>query len=394
MQPTTKFFKLFLFFFINISFSIYSQQLNPVKSSLSPAGSFDNIFDNMGNRYSLNDIVVSNQSTTNSNNSVVLSCGTSSIFELYFEPGCGMTSLTDQIEIDRRTVLCQVFQDISNFINTPLTNAGNTQKVKIWVRNINNLPNVPSSALGLATSFYVLPISTTYNNIVQGGIVDNEIWKTIHTGKDSYINVTAPLNTNSQSAISAGSFYHGMVALNFNSNSGTPIINWHTTPLSSLAPINKYDLYSVVLHEVLHALGFNSLINQYGNSLLEPGYKYYTRYDSFLKNNATNQYLIVNSSIPNTSSMYNYFFNPNTASITTDVLHPNCSNSPTFENTGGSINSTVNCSDALKFVGSNFTVPIYTPTCFERGSSFSHFEDMLYPSCTIPTPYGMIIILL
>ncbi len=37
------------------------------------------------------------------------------------------------------------------------------------------------------------------------------------------------------------------------------------------------------------------------------------------------------------------------------------------------------------YVGSS-TVPVYTPTCFEQGSSLSHFEDLLYPTCA--SPYG------
>ncbi len=45
--------------------------------------------------------------------------------------------------------------------------------------------------------------------------------------------------------------------------------------------------------------------------------------------------------------------------------------------------NTTSCANAIKYVGSS-TVPVYTPICFEQGSSLSHFEDMLFPSCANP----------
>ena len=59
-------------------------------------------------------------------------------YRLYFEQGCGFqTGATNAAE--RRDVLCKVFTDISNFIVSPLVADGNlnTEKVNIWIRNIN-----------------------------------------------------------------------------------------------------------------------------------------------------------------------------------------------------------------------------------------------------------------
>uniref|UniRef100_UPI0037524921 T9SS type A sorting domain-containing protein n=1 Tax=Flavobacterium sp. TaxID=239 RepID=UPI0037524921 len=245
----------------------------------------------------------------------------------------------------------KVFEDISNFITSPLSTTGN--KVNIWVRNIANL-SVPSGTLGLASSFYI-PYANSTNTI--GGILDGEIWKTIHTGVDSYTNISSATNT----------FYHGQVAFNFND----PSINWNTN-LSINSPTNLYDLYTVILHEVFHSLGFNSFINQNGTSI-DPS-PYYSRYDTFLRTKNNIPLLTIGS-----CSMYDVSFN---SSVSPTLLRPGC----TLPNniSAGVLNSTV-CNNAIKYVGSS-TVPVYTPTCFEQGSSLSHFEDLLYPTCA--SPYG------
>lgn len=352
-------------------FVVTTKAQTPYNQYLTPNGVLENVFDQNGNRYQLRDLIVSNQIDLASNKSVLVSCSSTSIFNLYFEPGCGMTSTTNLTEINRRTVLCQVFQDISNFINTPLTTTN--KKVNIWVRNINNITGVNMNAtLGLASGFYLLPPSNLNSASVQGGIADNELWKTIHTGQDSYTNVAPPLIINSPNNNDSGAYYHGMVALNFNTTaSNVPLFNWYTTPLTAVALVGSNDLYSVILHEVTHALGFGSLIDQNGNSRFEPNFKFYSRYDKFLKNNANTQFLLPNT--VGTSSMYNTTFNSNTAAITPAVIRPSCATSG-FINTGNPVDMTT-CTSALRFVSSTLNVPVYTPICYERGSSLSHFED-------------------
>ncbi|MFN7332196.1 MAG: hypothetical protein ACK5SB_04310, partial [Flavobacterium sp.] len=202
--------------------------------------------------------------------------------------------------------------------------------------------------LGLASSYY-LP---TPNG---GGILDGEIWKTIHLGVDSYTNVLNGTNL----------FYHGRVAFNFND----PSINWNTN-LSINSPSNLYDLYTVILHEVVHSLGFGSFINQNGASI-DPS-PYYSRYDTFLRTNNNIPLLTIGS-----CSMYDVSFN---SAVSPTVLRPGCTLPNNLSN--GVLNTTI-CNNAIKYVGSS-TVPVYTPTCFEQGSSLSHFEDMLFPSCANP----------
>ncbi|WP_405574717.1 T9SS type A sorting domain-containing protein [Winogradskyella sp. Asnod2-B02-A] len=342
----------FLFVFFTISIS--AQRI------LISAEDKINIFDGYGNSYKTSDVIIDiNRGKSNSKSSFA-TCS-SGYFTLHFTVGSGMELEFDPIHIQRRSVVCQVFNDLSNMINSPLTTSGNT--VNIWVRDITEVIGYNSNMLGVASSFYSLPTSP---NIIQGGIADNEIWKTINSGVDSYTNVISPLLASDSSA----SFYHGMVAVNFKD-----ITNWHTD-LSTNAPVSYQDLYTLVLHEVTHALGFSSLIDQDGISKFGADYNYYNRYDTLLKD--SNGTPLITSS--GCSSMYDYTFTANT-----DVLHPSCTSSPPVNNSGNILDST-NCSTAITF-GSN-NIPVYNPDCYESGSSLSHFEDQCYVDTNTGSPYG------
>lgn len=360
--------KIFYGCLLLLGLSAFSQTSpDPIVSDLSPNGVLDNIFDQYGNAYKLSDLITgkeirdSNGSLLRATNPTPMTCG---YFNLYFEDGCGFTS-SDPNYLNRRAVICQVFTDLSNFINSPLTNPGNNTKINIWVRNINNIltgSGASNGVLGLASSFYSMPYNTTAGF---GGVVDNEIWKTIHTGVDSYTNVVSPLVSTGISSGSSGIFYHGMVAFNF-TDTTTPI-NWNTSLTATSFP-NLYDLYTVALHELTHALGFASLINANGASKFAAGYNYYSRYDRFLKNNGNTQFLLTNTGA--CSTMYNYGFN---SELTSAVLHPTYT-SPNY------------CSNAIKYISLTTNVPVYTPSTFEPPSSLSHFEDALFPTCA--SPYG------
>jgi len=365
---------LFCFLLIMLVTVGYSQ--NPQNKHITPNGVLDAIFDKQGNKYTFNDILINTDNNQSYNRVALLGCSTNSIFNLYFETGCGLDNIASQIDNDRRAVICQVFEDLSAFITT--TNSAlqptSTTKVNIWVRNINNIPNANNSVLGVASGFYNMPS----NNSI-GGITDNEIWKTIHAGVDSYANVVAPLVSNGGSSNANGIFYHGYMAYNFNptnTTTGFTAYNWNLDT-SNPATSTQIDLYSIVLHEMLHALGFNSLVNANGTSQFGSNYKYFSRYDQFLKNNSNVALLTTSSS----SLLYNQSFN---SLLNTNILRPGCS-IPGNINSGNSIDTTL-CNDALKFVGSNGIVPVYTPTCFENGSSLSHFEDEIYPTCSSHYP--------
>lgn len=331
--------KIFTFLFVLFSLIVNAQQ----NQEMSPNGIFDDVFDRFGSKYSLEDIRIDTRTDSNGVQKSVLLC-TGGYFDLYFEAGCGMDG-SSATEIARRNVLCQVFSDLSNFI----TPANPSVRVNIWVRNIANIVSNPSTSgvLGLASGFYTVPSSApTFS-----GIVDNEIWKTINSGTNSYTNVTSPLN--SLGGPNA-SFYHGIVAFNFSN----PSINWHTN-LSLTTSTGLYDMYTIALHEATHALGFASLIDASGVSKLGAGNQYYSRYDLFLRT-STNQPLITNSG---TCSLYNFGFNP---SLNSNVMTP----------------SPFNCATHIQFAGT-VNQAAYSPSTFAPPSSLSHLEDM----CHTPTAF-------
>ena len=343
--------KLLLLLILIDSFSLLSQD----SIQISPNGYFDKIFTRYGDSLHLKDIFIDERFKETNSPKAMLLC-TSGYFDLYFEVGSGMEG-SSPVEIARRNVLCQVFTDISQFIQTPNPNV----KVNILVKNINPLlpgynsttnpsPAAFNSTLGFATGYYVLPSG----NQTISGIVDNEIWKTINSGIDSYTNVASPLVINNGSN-QGSNLYHGMVAFNFNNSS----VNFNLN-LSITNPAGMYDLYSVVLHEVTHALGFASLINVNGNSKFGPNYKYYSRYDSFLKTQS-NQALITNSG---NCSMYNYTFNP---ALNSSILSP----------------TPFSCATNVKFSGTVNQIA-HTPSAFTNASSLSHLEDI----CHQPNPYS------
>lgn len=331
---------------ILFSFSLFVLNAQQDSNNVSPNGMFDKVFDRYGKQHQLSDLQVGS-TPKNSQLAPALLCS-SGYFDLYFEQGSGMEG-SSSAEVLRRNVICQVFSDLSQFIVPVDQNV----RVNILVRNINQelpgydpltnpLPAAVSNVLGFASGFYVVPSNApTYK-----GIIDNEIWKTINSGVDSYTGVASPLIS---TVPNGAMFYHGMVGFNFD-NSGNV---WHTL-LSQPPSSGNFDLYSVALHEITHALGFASLIDANGDSQFNTGYEYYSRYDLFLKT-AGNQSLITNTGA---CSLYNYSFNP--------LLNPTVMTPSPFD-----------CATHIKFAGS-VNKSVYSPSTFQPHSSLSHLEDICH----------------
>lgn len=322
------------------------------KAFYSPDLIFDSIYDSDGKKYYLDTLKINTTRLYPDGNTVQALCTfTNSYFNVYFEPGCGM-ELNNPTHNTRRNTICQLFQDISNFIS----NAGGVNnKVNVWVRDpnfvINNAGSNPSP--GKALSFYSYPYAPS-----KSGIVDNLIWQTIVSGQDAYKGITSPL-------ITSTTFYHAIIAFNYANTS----INWHDDLATVPTSTTSFDLYNVGLHEITHALGFETGINFNGASKITTGSNYYTRFDRFLKTQS-NVALI---SSTGGCSMYNYSFN-----TTTTAINPNISSCGGNPPSTGYSNST-NCSTAIWFASPTQTVPVYTPDCYEDGASLAHFEDMCYP---------------
>ncbi|RAR75725.1 T9SS type A sorting domain-containing protein [Flavobacterium aciduliphilum] len=337
----------------------------------SPQGVFDKVYNSDGTSIDIKNILAGKTYTVNSAPSTSVLLCTSGIFELYFETGCGMEITTNALHNQRRAILCQAFQDVSDFINTPLKNTGNTTKVKIWIRNQANA-GLTSSEKARGVSFHALPFPSGTASGNKGGISDGEVWRTIHTGKDSYTNVVFPvMNTENPQGI-----YHGYLTFNFTTPS---IWNYAYSKYNAGTgfPVGNYDFYTQSVHEIMHLLGVTSLLNENGGSFISflPGTSgsmvspYYSRFDKFLKAYPTTLVPAIANVVATGGQMYGYQIQ------ISSPLTPGCLSSPPVAIT---LNTDyANCSTSLQYIGGT-TLPLYTPKCFEKYFSFSHFEDSCF----------------
>ena len=270
------------------------------------------VFDRFGNPSSIQDITKSEEELQK-----ITSCQ-AGFFNMTFEDDGTGIGFDDPVEGPaRRNVLCQVFTDLSELI-APAVNPcdGTLPVVEIQVKP--SITDTTTGVLGAASPYY-----RTCGN---SGIIHSEVFKTINGGVNSLINI--------------GGTFHGYIIINF---SGT--FNWHLD-LDTLPPGNKYDLYSLIIHEAIHSLGFASLINFDGTSKLtgtSPGF--YSKYDTWLRINGGN--FLIN----NFDSCYNVGFNADSSDIISGC--PNI------------IFDGINA-------GQQF---VYAPPVYSIGSSLSHFDD-------------------
>lgn len=361
-----------------ISVAALAQKATVEPLYVSPGALLDNVFDHLGNRYTLGQISINDnvrkaaqspnatgsrqrpaEGDTRAFSATHLASCSPGYFRLYLEDGCGMENASDPAHAARLAVVCQVLTDISAFIESPCSVTG--QKVNIWVQ----APGSGSGFLGVAAPFFSMPYAPSLS-----GITDNMIWITLNSGADAWTNVTSPVYLST----SAGSFYHGSMSFQFNGS-----VAWHTD-LATPPPAGKYDLYTTVLHEMMHALGFHTLINYNGLPVFNSGFNYFSRFDRSLRT------LAGSSLITNTGAcaLYNYSFNSSLSASA--VLSPGSSAAtcPSGYQTGASTDHTT-CTSAVSFVSGASTIPVYTPSCFEKGSSLSHFED----ECTVPAGFPL-----
>jgi hypothetical protein len=368
-QATSKFkFKFLTLLTLLFSSFIFGQN-SGFDGKLSPNGLLENVFDRFGNSYLLSDLKI-NQ--TGANASTLIECNSSSYFKFYYEVGSGLEYISDPIHIARREVICKVFADLSKFINSPLTNTN--KKVNIVFRNFKSIDGfLKLGQLGVGSGFYNIPKNT--NRFASGGIIENEVYKTIHLGNDSFKNVAPPIVNSLEIAENNGQFYHGLMAIDFTQQFNLDVSS-NGTLIPILNPTNQFDLYSLVLRIAMHTLGITSLIGVNGNSVFGAENNYYSRYDSHLIYEGQN---LLNHNTRSCSIINDYSF-----AVSESVLHPECNELPYVSN----INSdTTICENAIYYHGETAgNIPVYTPRCFEKGISLSNFEDALYPDCN--APYG------
>src|SRR5690606_33991099 len=127
--------------------------------------------------------------------------------------------------------------------------------------------------------------------------------------------------------------------------------SWHSDHLTTSGSL--HDLYGVGLHEMMHVLGFASLISSTGVSKFGAANNYYTTYDQFLKNPAGSNLITTTHTC---SQQYGHAFTGGTVN-----LQPGCPGSYTADVT--------TCSVACTYSSPNVStnIAVYTPGCYDGG---------------------------
>lgn len=226
----------------------------------------------------------------------------------------------------RRNEACQVLQDIGTLIKLDTT----TVTPSIW---FNKDPgNLPANVLAVASSYYtaysVGPQS--YYTAYSVGPDNGMLHKYILSHED-------PIQ---------GS--EALIITNFNG------IGWD---VDSTLNTNTYDLYTVLYHEVLHALGFRGLLPVYIAST--GGARFHDTFDLFSYKDST---------------LLNPFFSAVTELLQVPIGNP----SPWF------ITNTVVYRGIKNIVGAtpDGIRPIFSPNPWQTGSSLSHFDMNRAPGQT------------
>jgi hypothetical protein len=321
----------------------------------------DTVFDRFGNRHAVKDLQVpASDKVIGGGNliSSVTSC-TVGMFAVYYANGSGMENPTNPLHITRRQTVCEVLSNLSGLLGYN-SSYPNSALVKILVDDITpyTAPATPSASgvLGLATGYYVVP---NYPASANPGITENLIQKTIKSKTDAWTNILSPVLP-----LNGNGFYHGVMAFNFSN----PGITWNPD-ISLLATGSQFDLYTVVLHEITHALGFASLISASGKSSFGAANNYYSTYDTYLHRLPSNNLLVP---VLTATGSCNVLYGAS-VTVSPSLLSPGCPASYTPDATG--------CASAIRYKSTLIpNMPVYTPACYEGGSSLSHFEDMCYPT--------------
>jgi hypothetical protein len=332
-------------------------------------GSDFTVHDRFGREYTLPEVML----PPNRTQAMTCIAGTSPgpVFELTFQDVVNSTGVgfddhspgtfMSEIGLERQAVACQVFTDISAALvaaGDPYTVSSSnnpTQYVRIFLLQSTTWSGSPPedpSVLGYASPYFLEAVAGV-NSLTSG-----TAWQMINSGFDPWYGITG-----SNLVPPPSPACHAFIKMNF-LNYG--FYNDLSNPISPSS--SDHDLYSVLLHEATHGLGFLSLINSNGASKLWSNHFNgpYTMYDSYLKSVSGSNPLIQSSG----TSQYNtnWTWNCNTSLV------------PLY--TGNSCGITFNGI-------SNTCGPDYTPGTWSSGSSLSHFDMGCNSVCSSSATYVM-----
>ena len=238
------------------------------------------------------------------------------LFSVYLTDNISDGTISDfNNNINFRNVIAQIFADLEQLlIENPAT--GVFEPVKFEIESNYAV----SQTLASASSYY------DYNGISPGAIVEGEVWKAINTGFN---------DPNSWDGYIKVNFFH----------------SWYSdySNPSGIFGTGSFDMYAVLLHEIMHALGFASGIDINGNP---KNGNSFLKYDTLLRNTLGDN-LIVDTGA-------NWVFN---SALNINTITNGCPNTSEVR------------------LGAN-NLPVHTPAIYSTGSSLSHIDlnnDCNYP---------------
>ncbi|MFH0896000.1 MAG: T9SS type A sorting domain-containing protein [Bacteroidota bacterium] len=282
------------------------------------------VYDTYGREYTMEDIIIKKKPGG------VKAQETAGIFRLDFVDGGGTGFYDGTLGNQRRAVALQVYEDLSGLIEhamSPYTTIGELGTTRFVEIRVSSIENASDPMLGMAGQFF--PEWSL-------GISQGTVWQTLNSGIDFWTGIDASNFGNFE-------FYHGTLEINW----GKPIFIWDDPYGVPAMTAGEYDLYTIILHEAIHQLGFGSLITGNGNSYItgtNPGI--YSLYDTYLTDETTGNPLVTWNSSYNATFNTAYLGNlTSSCSIQFDGINPTFVTSPNVFNSASSLSHfpTSNC---------------------------------------------------
>ena len=304
--------------------------------------------DAFGNKYEDIDLEIPLENSNGSPHSVT-DCGCKSVgintgyFNLVFED-CVFdikTGFNDPLKgFNRKKATCTAFKNLSEKI-TQFKNPENC-----GIENKVNVQIISSHTEQGGNLYYGKVLAPLANDV--GGSASP-----VFSSSTGRIDPLPWLVINSGVSNTLKGKYHAKIRFNFASEDHSYYDG--IEPISSNS--DEYDLYTVTLHEAVHALGIISALDADANSFVSKNQLGgYTRWDTKLKLLTTsgNKDIIIYKSF---LSLYTWEY----SGIATSKLYHTCDNDP-------------KTSENLVFNASGNSYPIFTDLSYNAGSSFSHLQ--------------------